>query len=162
MIDWDLMDTATLEYALLGDMQRLIDKVRSGRTLRQEERDFIADRLEGKKLLKRGPKMKIQMLDFEVANALHWLENVEKETRWAALCDIVDIIGESERNVRNREKRAKNMATAQIPFSILADAVFNNMKANPFLFQMAKAAGATEAELNEYRPLLLRNKKPKK
>lgn len=159
-IDWDLMDTATLERALSGNMQPLIEKIRSGATLRDEERAFIADRLEGKKTLKRGRKAALQRKDFEVMIALNWLENVEKCTRKSALYALVDLIGESVENVRNREKRAKAMVPDNLGFYLKHQML--SLSKDPLMFKMAKASECDEQELDLYRPALLRNAKLEK
>ncbi len=151
------MDTATLERALSGNMQPLIEKLRSGRTLRQEEREFIADRLEGRNTLKRGKKTALQRKDFEVMIALRWLEAVEECPRDAAVFRIHKEIGESEKNVRNREKRAKHLIPEHLGFYM--QQMMLSISKDQMLFRMAKAAGVDDAELDAYRPQLLRNDK---
>lgn len=155
MIDFEILDTATLQLAKKGDLRRLTEKLRSSRPMRQDERDFIADMLEGKVRFKRGRKEQFPFLDVEVVVAVRWLERVEGWARDAAVVRIAELIGETERNVRHREKRAE----VWLQFGSLQSGSFMRCYGNETGFRASKAEGAADAELNRFRPSLFRNPK---
>jgi len=106
-MDFESFDTATLETAESGDFARLIKKLRSDRRLLREERDFLADRLEGKKKLKPGRKAKIDPMDIEAYLAFAWLRDREDWPADAANARVAELLGEDEASVRRRRRRAK-------------------------------------------------------
>lgn len=159
-MELDSMDYATLQLARMGNMQPLIEKLRGGQALRREERDFIADRLEGKKTNKRGVKANpFPARDFEAMIALDWLVSVEGWPRDAAANRIGELIGETVRTVRNRVNRAEQFNSEATGFALTHELM--QLPGNPPLFKAGKEAKLSEADLDQYRPRLLRNEKHK-
>ncbi|KRS18860.1 hypothetical protein [Roseovarius indicus] len=106
-MDFSEFDTATLGEAERGNFERLIKKLRSNDRLLKGERDFLADRLEGKKKLKKGPKPKINPMDIEAYLAFAWLCDREGWPKEAANLRVAELLGEDESFVRRRRRRAK-------------------------------------------------------
>lgn len=150
-MDFSKLDTATLHKAESGNMKPLIQKLRSGGWITDQERQFIADRLEGKRQLKRGPKSQIQKKDMDVYRAYEWLTEVEKCAIDAAKEIVAEKIGESARNVRNRLERAESVVSQRNPPMGIGSMPLW------FLVQHALLIGN---DPNDLQPELLRKKKP--
>lgn len=108
-MDFAKFDTATLARGKQGNLKPLIDKIRNGGWITDDERQFIADRLEGKRSLKRGPKPKLQTKDLEVYHAYLWLTLVSEWAVDAAKERIAEIICETSKSVRTRLHRAQSL-----------------------------------------------------
>ena len=108
MIDFELLtDTSSIAKAQRGDFSLLIKRLRAGSTLKPEERDFLADRLEGKPLRK-GPKpngtIDKDRLAFE---AVYWLTRIEDIGEDSAQFEVSKAMDETDRNIRNRLARVR-------------------------------------------------------
>lgn len=118
-----------LECARSGDLTRLAERIRNGDNLSNDEREFLADFLEGKIRFRAGTKKgRMQnptgnpvkrafgsnaILDVEVARAVRWLMNENGDRKVDARRKLANIIGETEKNVENRIERYEKGASLE-------------------------------------------------
>ena len=101
------IDFQELEAAKNGDFRKLAAKLRKGGSLSKEERNFIADRLEGRANVKRGTKERLHMLDGFVLQAFVHKVEFTNANKTLAEEEIGELIGETPANVRKRIARAR-------------------------------------------------------
>lgn len=100
------IDFQELEAAKNGDFRKLAAKLRKGGPLSEDERNFIADRLEGKANVKTGPKG-LHLLDGFVLEAFVHKVEFTNAGKTLAEEEIGELIGETPANVRKRIARAR-------------------------------------------------------
>lgn len=136
-------DDGALEAAEHNNPRRLADKLRDGSALTKEERNFIADRLEGKRKLKTGEMSRVSILDVYVLGDFMRRTEFLGDKKSIAIEDIAAKIGESEKSVRNRIARAQRFK--DVGASVYADMIK--------LYAMHAKSGTIPKE-NDISPLL--------
>lgn len=109
MMDFEKLtgaESSQLTQARNGNIEPLTAKIRSGDMLSDAERQFIADRLEGKIKLKPGRQTRVDSKDIDAARIFERLENSgwKKEAIYA---EIAARFSESDRNVKKRILRGR-------------------------------------------------------